>query len=118
MNKNEAIIILEINFDNITQEELDRCYRKKCIEKHPDRHPNDPKASDNFRRVNEAYDCLKECIKKKEEESQTNWVVAVTSEMADPKFTPIFKLFGEVGVTLQQMAGVFSSTVKSKKKEQ
>lgn len=39
-------------------EEIKKAYRKKALECHPDRHPNDPKAEATFKRVSEAYEVL------------------------------------------------------------
>jgi molecular chaperone DnaJ len=39
-------------------EEIKKAYRKKALECHPDRNPNDPKAEATFKRVSEAYEVL------------------------------------------------------------
>lgn len=41
-----------------TPEEIKKAYRKRALECHPDRHPNDPKAEANFKKVSEAYEVL------------------------------------------------------------
>jgi len=39
-------------------EEIKKAYRKKALECHPDRNPDDPKAEANFKLVSEAYEVL------------------------------------------------------------
>ncbi|KAL8274426.1 hypothetical protein Esti_001586 [Eimeria stiedai] len=41
-----------------TPEEVRRAYRRKAVEKHPDKNPNDPEATFNFQLLLEAYECL------------------------------------------------------------
>jgi len=38
--------------------EIKKAYRRKCVELHPDKHPNDPKAEERFKDVNAAYHIL------------------------------------------------------------
>ncbi len=41
-------------------EDCKKAYRKLAMQFHPDRNPDDPKAEEKFREVNEAYDVLKD----------------------------------------------------------
>lgn len=41
-----------------TAVEIKKAYRKKSIEEHPDKNPNDPKATERFQAISEAYQVL------------------------------------------------------------
>ena len=41
-----------------TQDEIKRAYRKRAMESHPDRNPDDPQAADKFKVISQAYEVL------------------------------------------------------------
>ncbi len=49
-----------------TPEEIKKTYRKLARENHPDRNPDDPKAEDRFKSIQEAYDTLSDPEKRKQ----------------------------------------------------
>lgn len=41
-----------------SQDEIKRAYRKRAMESHPDRNPDDPQAADKFKLISQAYEVL------------------------------------------------------------
>jgi molecular chaperone DnaJ len=52
-----------------TSEEIHKAYRKLARQHHPDRNPGDESAADRFKQVQEAYDVLKDPLKKSQYDS-------------------------------------------------
>ena len=49
---------------NATQDDIKKAYRKKALEYHPDRNPDNPDAESKFKECAEAYECLSDTQKK------------------------------------------------------
>ena len=48
-----------------TLEQIKKAFRRKAMDYHPDRHPNNPEFAAEFQRIQEAYSTLKNDIKRK-----------------------------------------------------
>lgn len=59
MAKKDYYDILGVN-KNASDEDLKSAYRKKAMASHPDRNPNNPKAEQEFKEINEAYEVLRD----------------------------------------------------------
>ena len=57
MKNKDLYAILGIS-RNATKEEIKKAYRKKAMEYHPDRNPDDPQAEEKFKEASEAYSIL------------------------------------------------------------
>ena len=57
MTKRDYYEILSVAKD-ASQEEIKKAYRKKAIQFHPDKNPDDPTAEDKFKEAAEAYEVL------------------------------------------------------------
>jgi hypothetical protein len=67
MNYKEALKILEINLDDVkitslTLDVLKRQYHTLALKNHPDKNGNTSESNEKFKKINEAYNCLKSYI--------------------------------------------------------
>ena len=49
---------------NASADEIKKAYRKKAIQFHPDKNPDDSTAEEKFKEISEAYEVLKDSEKK------------------------------------------------------
>jgi molecular chaperone DnaJ len=63
MSKTDYYDLLGVSRD-ANESELKKAYRKKAMQYHPDRNPDDKVAEQKFKEVNEAYDVLKDSQKR------------------------------------------------------
>lgn len=57
--------ILGVSSD-ASDDELKRAYRKRVIETHPDRFPNDSQKSEEFRKIQQAYELVDTPVKRRQ----------------------------------------------------
>ena len=65
MNFKDAIGILEIDskYNDLTLEFINKRYRKLALKYHPDKNGNTKASTEHFKKINEAYNYLKnECL--------------------------------------------------------
>jgi len=77
----------ELGIDRFAdQHEIKRAFRKLLVEKHPDKHLDDPNAAGLFMKVTEAYEILRDPIKKRIYDCELNNVDlgSTTSETLNP----------------------------------
>ena len=63
MSKRDYYEVLGVN-KNASAEEIKKAYRKKAIQYHPDRNPDNKEAEENFKEAAEAYGVLSDTEKK------------------------------------------------------
>lgn len=75
---------------NATENEIKSAFKKKAMELHPDKNRNDPRATEKFQQINEAYETLKDPAKKKEYDLKHQPKKASTSTNIDDLLRNLF----------------------------
>jgi len=78
MNYKDAFEILEIDlskvsYNDITNEYLNKNYRRLALKNHPDKNGNSPESTEKFKQISEAYNYLKREIKHLNNENELNY---------------------------------------------
>lgn len=105
---------------NADEDTIKKAFRKLAKQYHPDAHPNDKKAEQRFKEINEAYEVLKDPEKRKKydafgqnmhfsgganfDPSQFGWQRTRTSGFGGGGFSDFFEMiFGEQGVNIEDL---------------
>ena len=64
MEKRDYYEVLDVSRD-ASLDEIKKAYRQLAVRYHPDKNPGDKTAEDNFKEATEAYEILKDSIKRK-----------------------------------------------------
>jgi hypothetical protein len=63
MNYKDAFEILQIDYEELTLDNLKKQYRKMALKHHPDKNGNTKESNEKFKKINEAYDYLNKELK-------------------------------------------------------
>jgi len=80
-----------------TDQEIKKAFQKKARELHPDKNPNDPKATEKFQELNEAYEVLKDPQKRETYDKFGPGGLKESVGMETDLFTHLFGDFGGFG---------------------
>lgn len=75
-----------------TQDEIKRAYRKKAMQLHPDRNPDDPEATEKFQQLSDAYDILKDPAKRERYDKFGNG----EEQPTDPEDVELFEMMTQI----------------------
>ena len=86
---------------NATDEELKKAYRQLAIKYHPDRNPDNEKAEEKFKEINEAYSVLSDSVKRAQYDQfgtvdDNGFSSNFTASSFDDIFSNISSMFGDI----------------------
>lgn len=96
-----------------TQEEIDKSYKKKALEHHPDRNPGDVQAHETFVKIQQAYDTLKDANKRRQYDAQISGMGGVQFEIFNNENLDIRI---SISFTIQEAISGSQKTLKYKRK--
>lgn len=96
--------------EKATTDEIRRAYRKKAIETHPDKNPNDPKANDKFNAVSEAYGVLSDAASRQKYNEMRTSGTGAGQAWSRPRYSDLDQMFS--GVIAQSIRARFNNAAR------
>ncbi len=104
MRNKDLYMILEVS-KTATMEEIKKAYRKKALQYHPDRNPDNPEAEEKFKEASEAYSILSD--PKKREIYDTYGYDALKGNYGHSNFSDFGSIFDDFGDIFGDFLGDF-----------
>lgn len=107
MPQDDYYQILGVSRD-ASEEEIKKAYRKKALENHPDRNPNNPEAEQRFKDAAEAYEVLRDPEKRARYNAYGKEGLQNTGFSAGGNFSNVDDIFAQFGDIFGDLFGNFS----------